>query len=114
MTNKKQLEAEALRRLNYGNAAAMQAVLNGQQPNFEYIEEVKALFRQAEQTSDYTSCPNCYIVLELGKSNTITFSVTNVTAQDQLNGSTSKNLDNKELILCEKCGSKIANFLVKE
>jgi len=114
MTSKKQLEAQALRVLNAGNAVAIDSVINGQVPSFAFIEEVKSLLAQAEQTSDYTSCPNCYIVLELGKSNAVTFSVNKVSIQDELNGLSAKLLDNKEITLCQQCGNKLANFLVKE
>lgn len=114
MTTKKQLEAEALRKLSYGNALAIQDVINGRKPGFDFVEEAKSLLAQAEQTSDYTSCPNCYIVLEVGKSNSVTFSVSKVSISDELNGSSTKLLDNKEVVLCQQCGSKIANFLLKE
>jgi len=114
MTTKKQLEAEALRVLNAGNAVAIDSVISGKTPNFAFIEEAKSLLAQAEQTTDYTSCPNCYIVLELGKSSTITFSVSKVVIQDQLNGTTSKTLNDKEAVLCQQCGNKLATFLTKE
>ena len=114
MTTKKQLEAQALRVLNAGNAVAIQSVINGQVPNFAFVEEVKSLLAQAKHTSDYTSCPNCYIVLEIGTSNAITLSVNKVSIQDEINGVSIKPLDNKEVVLCQKCGYKVANFLVKE
>lgn len=85
------------------------ALVSGQSPDFELVDELKKFCEASDQVTEIEQCLTCRAVLPLNKSLYVKVFVNQINICSGNGEEINTRLSNNEVYLCNNCGSGLVN-----